>query len=198
MVAVLLGKTVVIGHNQVAVNLDDGAFLGKVKRDDGDIFETDVLPDVQLRPVGEREDADAFPLMNTGVVDIPQLRALVLGVPLVEFVAEGEDALFGTALFLVAAGATEGSVELILVEGVEQGLRLHQVRVHLTPVSEGTDAGLESLHIRLDDEVPAVLLGVFVAELNHFLKLPLRIDVHQRERDLPRGKGFLRKANHDR
>ena len=136
--------------------------------------------------------------MDTGVVDIPQLGALVLGVPLVELVAEGEDTLFGTALFLVAAGATEGSVEFILVEGVEQGLRLHQVRVHLAAVGEGADAGLESLHVRLDDEVPAVLLGVFVAKLNHFLKLPLRIDVHQGERDLPRGKGFLRKANHDR
>ena len=34
--------------------------LGEVERDDGDFFEMDVVPDVELGPVGERENADAF------------------------------------------------------------------------------------------------------------------------------------------
>jgi hypothetical protein len=47
------------------------------------VFLVDVLPDVDLRPVGEREDADRLPLVDLAVVEVPQLRALVLGIPLV-------------------------------------------------------------------------------------------------------------------
>ena len=60
------------------------------------------------------------------VVQVPQLGALVLRVPLTELVAEGEDPLLGPGLLLVAAGATEGGVEAVLLDGVEQrrGLQL--------------------------------------------------------------------------
>jgi hypothetical protein len=41
----------------------------------------DVLPDVELGPVGEREDADALALVLAGIVEVPQLGPLVLRVP---------------------------------------------------------------------------------------------------------------------
>ena len=93
--------------------------------------------------------------MHTGVIDIPQLRALVLRVPLMELIAEREDTFLRTALLLVTTGAAESGVELIFIQGMKQGLRLHQVRMHLASMRERAHARVESLHIRLHDQVPA-------------------------------------------
>ena len=59
----------------------------------------DVVPHIHLGPVGEREDADAFAGMDAGVIEVPQLGALVLGIPLTGTVAKGVDALLGAGLF---------------------------------------------------------------------------------------------------
>src|SRR5206468_736482 len=101
----------VVHHDEAAVALDHGPDGGEVERDDGDLLQVDVLPDVELGPVGEREDADALALQDLAVVEVPQLRPLVLRVPLALAVAEGVDPLLGAALLLVPAGAPEGGVE---------------------------------------------------------------------------------------
>src|SRR5205085_1217665 len=108
----------VVDHDEHAVTLDDRPLLGEVERDDGDALEVDVLPDVQLGPVREREDADALALVDAAVVEVPQLGPLVLRVPLVEAVAERVDALLGPRLLLVAAGPAERGVELAGLEGL--------------------------------------------------------------------------------
>jgi hypothetical protein len=66
-------------------------------------------------------------LLEAGVVEAPELGALVLGVPLTEVVAVGEDALLGAGALLVAAGAADGGVELVLLDGVEQRRGLEAV-----------------------------------------------------------------------
>jgi len=53
---------------------------------------------------------------DLGVVEVPQLRALVLRIPLAELVAEGEDPLLGPRLLLVPAGAAEQRVEPVLID----------------------------------------------------------------------------------
>ena len=63
--------------------------------------------------------------MNASVIDVPQFGALILRVPLMEFIAEGENALFGAALFLVATCATESGIEFILIERGKQRLSFH-------------------------------------------------------------------------
>ena len=55
-----------------------------------------------------------------GIVDVPELRPLVLGVPLAKFIAVGEDALLGTGFLFVAAGSADGCVETAFGEGVQQ------------------------------------------------------------------------------
>ena len=87
----------------------------------------DVLPDVQLGPVGQREDPDVLALVDPAVVEAPQLGALVLRVPLAELVAEGEHPLLGPGLLLVAAGAAEQRVEAVLLGGLQQHRRLDPV-----------------------------------------------------------------------
>ncbi len=77
----------------------------------------DVLPDVQLGPVRQREDPDALAGVDPPVVQRPQLGALVLRVPLAELVAEGEHPLLRPRLVLVAAGAAERRAEPVLGQG---------------------------------------------------------------------------------
>ena len=197
MIAVLLRQTVVVCHDQVAVDLYARAFLGKVQRYDRNILQADILPDIQLRPVGQREHTDALPFMDTGVVDVPQLRTLVLRVPLVELVAERIDTFFRPALLFIATGASESGIELIFIERMQQRLRLHQVRMHLASVRERPYTGIECLHIGFHDQVPSEFLRIVVAELNHLLELPFGIDVHQRERNFSRRKSLFCQANHD-
>ncbi len=124
---------------------DDGARLGEVERDDGDLFRVEVEPDVELGPVGEREDADGLAFAEAGVVEAPELGALVLGVPLAGGVAEGVDAFLGAGLFFVAAGSAEGCVVAAFFEGVEQGAGLEQAAAVLGAEGVGVGSGGDGL-----------------------------------------------------
>ena len=155
------------------------------------------MPDVEFCPVAQGEDADALALVNAGIVDVPEFGALVLGVPLMELVAEGEDALLGAALFFVAAGTSEGGIKLVLVEGIKEGLGLHEVGVYLRAVGEGAHTCLEGFFVAFDDEVPSVVLGILVAEGDHLLEFPFGVDVHQGEGHFAGREGFLGEAHHN-
>jgi hypothetical protein len=61
------------------------------------------------------------------VVDVPELGALVARVPLAKIVAEGEYALFGAGLLLIPPGASDGCVELVRGDGLEELRRLYDV-----------------------------------------------------------------------
>src|SRR5207249_3570342 len=68
-----------------------------------------------------REYPNGFAGLDAAVIEIPQFRPLVLGIPLAVAVAERIDAFLGTGFFLIAPGAAEGCVEPALAEGVQQG-----------------------------------------------------------------------------
>src|SRR6266545_2833184 len=87
----------------------------------------DVLPDVELRPVGDREHTHVLALAHARVVDVPELGPLRPGVPLAEVVAEREDALLRAGPLLVSARAADRGVELVLLDRVEQRRRLQPV-----------------------------------------------------------------------
>ena len=179
------GHAVVVDQNQSTVHVDNLSLRRKVERDDRDFFEVDVLPNVELGPVRDRKDADALALADLAVVDVPQLGALVFGVPSMVFVAEGVDTFFGTRLFFVATGTAERGVELVLVERLLERVGLHDVSVDITAVGERADALLHAFFVDVDDQIPAKLVtNEILAERDHLLELPGRVDVHQRERRL--------------
>src|SRR5437870_11640830 len=60
------------------------ALLGEIHGHDRNVFHVDVLPDVQLGPVGKRKNADALALVYTAIEKVPQLWALVLRILLAE------------------------------------------------------------------------------------------------------------------
>ncbi len=120
---------IIIDHDQIAATPDDWPAGGKVQRYNGDVLIADILPDIQLGPVGQREDTHGFTLVDAGVVGAPQLRALVPGVPAMLRIAEREDAFLGAGLLLIAAGASERGIEAILAEGLFEAFGLHDFGV---------------------------------------------------------------------
>ena len=98
--------------------------LRKIHGHDRDIFQVDVLPDVQLGPVRERKHTDAFVLVHAAVEQIPELGPLVLGVPLSEAVAKRINPLFGSRLFLIAARTAKRRIKTTFGQGIEQRPRL--------------------------------------------------------------------------
>jgi hypothetical protein len=174
-----------------------GALFGEVEIDDGDVFFVDVLPDVHLGPVGEGEDADGLAGVDAAVVEVPKFGALVLGVPLAGFVAEGVDALFGSGFFFVATRAAECGVETIVLEAVEQGLRFEEAAAALGVEGDGIGAGGEGGFVAPDEEFGADGAGHLVAEGEHLGELVAGVDVHEGEGNGAGEEGFLRETQHD-
>src|SRR6478736_3786538 len=181
------------------VAMEDVALVGEVDRGDLELLGDDVLPDVELGPVAQREDADVLAAVDAPVVEVPQLGTLALGVPRAEVVAEGHDPLLGARALLIAPGAAERRVEAVLADRVEQRRRLQ-------PVARGARAGLldhapgvDRLLHGGDDQALAELGHAAVAELEDLREVVPGVDVHERERE-PRGAERLlgQPQQHDR
>jgi hypothetical protein len=166
----------------------------EVDRRQADALPLDVLPDVQLGPVGQREDPDALAVVDPPVVERPQLGPLVLRVPLAEVVAEGEDPLLRPGLVLVPAGAAEDRGEPVLLQRVEQDRGLDPVAGAVRRLDHGAVVdGL--LHAR-DHQLHAELLDPAVPEVEHLLEVVAGVHVHDRERDARRMERLLRQPEH--
>src|SRR6476661_160144 len=190
-----LGRLVLVDAVEHPLTLEDVAVVGVVDGGQLDALPLDVVPDVELGPVREREDADALPRVDPAVVEVPDLGPLVLGVPLAEVVAEREDPLLRPGLVLVATGAAEDRGELVLVERLEQDRGLRPVagavrrQRHPSVVDRLLHAG--------DDELQAQLLDALVTEGQHLLEVVPGVHVQHRERDARREERLLRQAQHD-
>ena len=96
-----------------AVALDHAAPVGEVDGRKRDVLAPDVLPDVELGPVRQGEGAEVLTAADLAVVEVPELGALVAGVPLTEGVAKRENPLLGPRLVLVAPCAADAGVEAV-------------------------------------------------------------------------------------
>jgi hypothetical protein len=111
--------------------------------------------------------------------------------------AEGEDALLGAALLLVATRAAEGRVEAVEVQRLLQPLGLPHVGVERAMV-ERVDPAFLSLRVLVDQQFHAAFARHAIAQLVHRLELPGRVDMQQRERRRRRIEGLARKVQHHR
>lgn len=109
------------GCEPLAVALKDLPLVGEVEAGHVYLLLQDILPDIHLGPVGDGEDTEVLAHRLATIEDVPQFRSLVFGVPLSELVAMTEEALFGACLLFVTACSAYGSVEVVLLEGVQEG-----------------------------------------------------------------------------
>ena len=165
-----------------------GRSLGEIQRHDRDVLQVDVLPDVELGPVRQREHADALALVLARVVEAPQLRAAGASGP-------SDAAPSGTrrrapwratsprrgarrrtprrsrtcrapasapAVFMTSVCTAEPCVNGLMPRAEPVGVDVHeQLRARAASASR-------------------------VAERDHLAELPGRVDVQQRERRLGR------------
>src|SRR5262252_7471333 len=99
-----------IDRQQHTVAIDHAPRMREINAGEIDVLAGDVLPDVQLGPVGKRKDADMLAGPDPAVQQPPQLGPLQLGIPLTELVAEGEYSLLRAGLFFVAPRSAKGAV----------------------------------------------------------------------------------------
>ena len=135
--------------------------------------------------------------MDASVVDVPELGALVLWVPLAGLIAEGVDALLGARLLLVAACAAEGGIEAIVTQTVEQGLGLEQTAAALGVERDGVGSSGDGALVAPHQQLGAHLAGHLVAEGNHFAEFEAGIHVQKRKGDGPGKECLLGQAKHD-
>ena len=146
----------------------------------------DVLPDVELGEVREREGAQVLARPHAALVELPQFGALALGVPLAEGVAEREHPLLGPGLVLVAAGPAEGGVEAVLALMASSSVVVcSRLREATGPGSATRPWSMESCTLATRSRAPFGLdLGVAVVE--DLGEVVPGVDVEHREGDLAR------------
>lgn len=188
----------IIDHDEGAISFDDGTRCCEIERDDRNVLEIDVLPDIEFGPIGEGEDADALAFVDLAVVDIPKFGALIFGIPAVIFVTEGVDPFLGARLFLITPSTTEGGIELVVIECLLESLGFHDIGVFFAAMGEWADALFDALLVDVNDEVEAEFLGHLVAKGDHFAEFPGGIDMEEGERGLSGVEGLHREVQHDR
>src|SRR5918997_3423102 len=95
------------GGEPHAVAGEDLALMGVVDAGYRHLAPGDVVPDVKLGPVRQRERPHVLARGVPAVVEVPQLRTLSARVPAAEGVAQAHDALLGAGPVLVAAGGPQ-------------------------------------------------------------------------------------------
>ena len=138
-------------------------------------------------------------LADPPVEEAPQLRPLVLRIPLAEVVAEGEDALLGPSLLLVAPGSAERSVESVFLNSPEEGDRLQAVAAGARATLFDGPARVDVVLHGCDDQPLADLRHPPIAKLEDLGKVVTGVDVHDREGEATGPERFLSQAQqHDR
>ena len=150
----------------------------------------DVLPDVELGPVGNREHAEMFAGCQTGVEQRPEFGALVLGLPLTERIAVREYAFFRTCLFLVTACAADECVEAEFLDRFEQRHRLVRV-ARLARMRQAHGAARHRVFDAAHDEFGTQFLCAQITEVGHFGEVVAGVDHQQRVRNASRAESLL-------
>ena len=133
-------------------------------------------------------------LVVAAVVQVPQLGPLRLRVPLAELVAEAEHPLLGPRLLLVAAGAAERGVELVLADRAQQRDRLQRVARR----DRLDHAARVDVVLHLGDDQPHTgFLDELVAGLQDLVEVVAGVDMHHRERQPARPERLERQMQHD-
>jgi hypothetical protein len=138
-----------------------------------------------------------FALSLAAVEDVPEFWALVLGIPLSEAVAVGEEPLLRSSLFLIAASATQCDVGFEHSEGVEQGHDLEAIPARGGSLLLLLSPRIDRLLDRPDVELSANPLNETIAEVDRLGEVMTRVHVRERERDLGGSEGLLRQVHHE-
>ena len=159
-----------------------------IQRRQGDLLALDVLPDVQLGPVADREDAEMLALMQFGIEQVPQLRALRLRLPLAKAVAVAENTFFGAGFLFITSRAANQRVKAEFVNRLQQRDRLVDVAA-LARMRQPHRAPRHRVFDAAHNQLRTQFRSTKVAEICHFMEVVARVDHQQRVGDFARALG---------
>ena len=173
------------------------ALVGKVEWGQRDRFTPQVHPDVHLGKIGQRKNAEVLTRVVTTVEEVPQLRTLVLRVPLAEIVAVGKKALLGAGLLFVAPATAEARGEFVLLDRVEQSHRLQRIARSVGAFLLLDPTLVDRILDMADDQPRPEFFGERVPVSDGLGKIMAGIDMEERKRNFRRPEGLGGEVGHN-
>ena len=134
---------------------------------------------------------------DPGVVDVPQLRTLILRIPLAELVPEREHPLLRPGLLLVSPRPAEHRIELVALDRIQQCRGLQPVATRPPAGFLGDPARVDGFLHRRHHQPGARLGHPAVPELQHLREVVPGVHVHDRKRDPGRPERPLGQREHN-
>ena len=125
----------------------------------------DVQPDVQLRPIRKREDANALPFVDFRIENVPKLRPLIFRIPLPVHVTKRINSFFRSRLLFVSPRSAECRVEPAFRKCIQQRFRLQEPATFLRSQQEGIGARFERFPVLVHDQFRANLFCIVHLEI---------------------------------
>ena len=135
--------------------------------------------------------------MLAAVENVPQLRTLILGVPLPERIPMGEKPFFRTRLFFVAPPASKCGIVITRLKTVKQGNGLQSVAAGMGTGLFLYLAGINGLLYRSHHQFRAQFRNKAIPILHRFREIMAGVHVHERERQTGGIKCLLCQMRHD-
>src|SRR3981189_2142856 len=171
-------------QNNRSVSKHRFAFFRERQRHDRNIFRLDIEPDVQLRPIRQPKNPNAFVFVNPRIKNVPQLWPLILRVPLPQGVAERVNSLFSPRLLLVPSRSSKRRVKAPFRKRVQKRLRLQQAAALLRSQRKRSSSRVQSFLILMDDQLRPNLPRIRVTKLDHLRKFVATVAMQQRKGNL--------------
>src|SRR5690606_39982844 len=112
--------------------------MRKIQGWKGHVFGSQVLPDIEFGPVGNGKNAKMLTQTFFPVEKIPELRTLILGIPLPKFIPVGEKSFLGPGFFFVASTPPRAASYLPFSSDSRSTLVCNRFRLALSPFSSTT------------------------------------------------------------
>ena len=96
-------------------------------------------------------------------------------------VSERKNALLCSRLFFIPASTTKGSIKVVFIQSLLQGLSLHYISMFFTAVGERINSCNYPFLVDINNELKSEFLHLLIAKFDHFLEFPGCVYMHQRE-----------------
>src|SRR5699024_10319305 len=104
-----------------------------------------IIPYIHFSPVTNWESTEMFTFKILSIEKVPKFRTLIFGIPLSEIVSMRKEALFRTCFFFITTASTNGTIHLILFNGIQKGSTLQGISSGILPLLFGYSSGINRL-----------------------------------------------------
>src|SRR5690606_17195697 len=169
--------------------------MSKIQGGHGNALTFNVIPDIQFRPVADREYPDVLALINSSIENIPELGALALRIPLSEFIPHGKYTFFRTGFLFIPACTANTGVKAIALNYFQQGERLQSIPARILLFLFDRPALVDGILHVTDNQLFTQFGNQLIAEFEGLNKIMPGVYMHQGKRKFSGPEGFAGQMN---